>query len=130
MEFGPIRYLKLFCFISVQPVAYAELTSTVSATGSLSFSYDNPEALTLRDIGIEVKDFQPTVSTPKLTIDLDKDIVPEVSIKGEVSVMGFLRIGPEIVVEVNGVPFTFYPSIHVKLGKICSVSLDHGLLED
>lgn len=88
----------------------------MSASGSLSFSYDNPEALTLRDIGINVKDFKPAISTPKLSIELNKDIVPEISIQGSASVQGFFRIGPEIVVEVNGMPFTFYPSVHVKLG--------------
>ena len=98
----------------------------MSATGSISFTYDNPKALTLRDVGINVKDFKPTVSTPKLSIDLDKDIVPEISIKGEVSVMGFLRIGPEITVEVNGMPFTFYPSVHVKLGAGLQYSYTNG----
>ena len=92
--------LKCSLPLPVQPVAFAELHTSVSATGSLSFSYDNPKALTLHDLGIEVKDFNTSVVAPRLTMDLDKNIVPHVSIQGKVQATGFLRIGPEIIVEV------------------------------
>ena len=86
----------------MQPVAYFELQTSVSASGSLTFSYDNPKALTIRNLGVRVSNFTPTALDPNLTIEMDKKIVTKVEIQGNVQVTGFIRVGPEVTLEVNG----------------------------
>ena len=83
-------------------MAYFELETSVSASGSITFTYDNPKALTIRNVGVSVKNFSPATLDPELSIELNKEIVPKVEIKGDVKVTGFIRVGPEVTLEVNG----------------------------
>jgi len=112
--------LPIIIVVRVTTVAYVEFEADAEAAGNLSISYTNDEALEIKAARIT---FSPKNGTLTPEIDFAKNlhtnIVPELTISAAVSLKGTVRVGPELEVEVNGVPFQFFPSAHFELtGKL------------
>ena len=100
---------KLPFFLIAEPVAYFEESANAKASGSLSFTYDNANAIDIPYFKIH---FDPTSAklTPEIKINADAhtNIKSTIKANADLSLTGTLRVGPEIVVKVNGIPLKIF----------------------
>merc|ERR1712183_311013 len=110
---GPVPVIVI---VRVAAVARLSLNANAEATGSISISYNNPNLIAIKKAHIT---FDPSNGrvTPDFSFskNFHTNIVPKITVNAAAHVTGEVRIGPEITVEVNGIPFKFYPNVRFEV---------------
>ena len=121
--------LKINCSIQiilVTPVLYGLIDFNAQAGMTLSIEYDNPNMINIQNVDIQFVQGQgPSLVVPSISYDIKGTITPVISSTLNAGIAGSLRIGPEIIVSVNGVPFTMNPVVRIDVGASIAVGGGH-----
>lgn len=138
-------YLPVIIEVKIQAVALLEFDAHADADATATLTYNNDEVIAFEKAEINFDPETGVDASVSFKKNFNKNIMKTINIQGGLTVKGVMRIGPEVTVAVNGVPFKLLPAVRFVLegnlkaqtagrcvtgSMAAGIGLDAGILMD